>query len=178
MILRIHPSLFWIIIIAIILILIMFFNTYFKKRQEHSFSDMITFITIVVGGVGISFILLIFAIGVIEIYIVGGAEEMSIALFTLLNGFLFGMYASILGLIPETKASWQQALLVFAFSYMALAGFGYLGIRIVCNFPLNTLLIYDTFQTNSFDGGLFFIGNIHIFSILYFATFISETEKA
>lgn len=170
-----HPSLFWIAIIFIIFFIVYSFLLYFKNKN-HTYDDLITFITIAVGGIGISIFLLIFAFNLISIWIVGGVEENAIAVFTILNSFLFGMYMGILGFIPTSRGTWQRVLLTTMILGFILSGFGYLGIRVVFNYPLELLLVYNRIQTNSHDGGLFFVANIHIWFILYIATLTTESE--
>lgn len=185
-----EPMWFWFVNIALLLIFIYLLITYFNK--DHGFTDLWSFIEVGFVIIMIVFVLSVFALGYIEIAVVSGAEEDSTMIATILNGFLMGAYLLALGFTPTlSESSWEQAIKVLAiitFGLFSIMGFGHIGLRITfTDVPLlfnqylpfesfSDLLVYNIYQTNAHHGGMFFLLNVHLFTTIFLASFLTETE--
>lgn len=101
-------------------------------------------------------------------------DEESNALWSLLTSLVFGMYSHLLGFsIGIRKNKWRVVLVIIIL--IVYVGFSaYLGLEVTINFP--NLFIHKTFGTNTINGVLFFTLNIPIWTIIYFATLLTERE--
>lgn len=104
-------------------------------------------------------------------------------LFSMLNALIFGMYLNVCGFGFNkimSKSFFKYTAFVFIL-LMTVQGFGLWGFRFTfqVNKPLNfNLLAYNVYESNSEKGILFLTFNIYIFGIIWFLSFLLESEIA
>lgn len=164
---RLRPGMFWVALILIAILIVFLWLRYF--RGEHSFSSLKAYLTIALPSLGVILVLLLFALGLIEIYFVSGAEEMGTWLFSLMISFTFGMFLAACGLIVKERSALLKFLIIVCLTYLALNGFGYLGIKVVFRGFFEDYFVYNEFQTNGPQGIYFFMLNIGALWLLVYA---------
>jgi len=99
----------------------------------------------------------------------------------MLNALIFGMYLNVCGFQFNkmmSKSFFKYTAVVFLL-FMIVQGFGLWGFRFTFNVnkPLNfKLLSYHVYESNSEKGIKFFYYNIFQFLIIYFLSFMLESE--
>lgn len=175
--LEIVPSIYTVVIIGIILFILTFYLMYFRKDNE-SFSDTALFLKILLISVIIILLLLVFVFRVIVLYITAGTETGSESwIFMLCNALLLGMYLNVIGFQLDTNSNAIRYMLIFTLVYIAISGFGYLGLLIEFREPVSNLLFYNEYQSNSAKGIIFFSFNVLLFILIYAISFLTESEK-
>lgn len=161
---------FYIYLIAII---VLFFILLYLYRI---IQDKLKFYKILLVFVVIDVFLFLLLFDVMSIYILGSSEGKF--LFTILNALIFGVYLNIIGFSSSnlfSKFSLKISFLTLLI-FISLSGFGYLGFLVQFNFPLSLGLVHNKWSTATIDGVLFFLFNGYIFIIIYFLSFITESE--
>lgn len=161
---------------ALIGVLSIFYFAYFRRKSE-SFSDTWIFIRVCLFALVIILCLLIFAFSVIKIFVTIGNETGTESwIFTIINALLLGMYLNICGILTSKKYNPTRVLFFFVLIFLAVSGFGYLGLLIEFGSPVDTILFYYKYQGNSAHGIFFFSYNIILFTLIYFISFITEGD--
>lgn len=102
-------------------------------------------------------------------------------LFSMLNALIFGMYLNVCGFGFNklmSRSFFKYTAVVFLV-LMTCQGFGLWGFRFTFNVnkPLNfKLLAYNVYESNSEKGIRFLTYNIYIFGIIWFLSFMLESE--
>ena len=175
--LEIVPSIYAVVIIGIVLFILAFYILYFRKDKE-SFSDTALFLRILVYSAVIILFLLIFVFRVIVLYITAGKETGSESwIFTICNALLLGIYINVIGFQSNISNNAIRYIIIFTLVFIALSGLGYLGILIEFRKPVSDILFYNEYQSNSAKGIYFFSFNVLFFILIYFISFITESER-
>lgn len=112
-------------------------------------------------------------------------EDEASIIWVLIIALLMGMYITItFGSVGLSK-NWQKYFAIIVIAYISFSGFGYIGYRIIFDFPdevLDLLKNYAIWRENVFESntgqGLDFLGgNLPIFLIVYFLSYALEGEK-
>jgi len=175
---QVPPALFLTILIASIVVLILIYFKYFRKK-ESDFSNAWLYVKIVAVIFAIVLTCLFFYFEVIEIWIIAGQSEAKTEswLFSLLNALLLGALLNVMGIFSDVKSRAFKYFTLFSVLLIAIAGFGYLGVKVIFNAPLSKLLSYREFQTNSADVSYFVLFNLGFFTLILFLSFLTEQEK-
>lgn len=174
----IKPEAFkYLIIILVVLLCIIYLTFFYRKSNDLSntviFSKICFYFSIIIG------FSLVFYLQIIEIFICQGVsvEKSESWLFTVINALLIGAFLLIAGIFSENNTIYIKYSILVFLGYLAITGFGYLGIKIVFNAPISDYLNYNTIQSNSSKMARFLTFNIVIFTLIMFITFIVEQEK-
>jgi len=173
----------------ICLIVLFCFFLYFayifvKKRAYQDLQVFLFHIKIFIYLVLIVVVILILKFKIVIIEITENESEASI-IWVILIALLMGMYISTcFGAIGLSK-NWQKYFGLIVIAYLSFSGFGYIGYRIIFDFPEEVLVLINNyaiwkeneFESNTGQGLRFFAGNLPVFVIVYFITFGIEGEK-
>lgn len=117
--------------------------------------------------------IILWAFGVIQIYITVDAESANLV-WTVINSLLLYMYFTCLGFSRGiSKISWKMLVLVVLI-VVIISGLGYLGLDIVFNLPI---FIWKTYSTNTISGAYFFTLNAGLWTVVFFLSFTIEGEN-
>jgi len=175
---QLEASWFLISILFIICFIAIIYVIYVYGKTD-SFNDIWTYLKVFLLSVFIVLLLLLFSLEIIIIYITLGTETGSESwIFVLLNSILLGIYLNVCGLkFGSNKNELMKYMILFCLVYIALSGFGYLGVLIEFREPISDYLNYRFIQTNSTIAIEFIIWNIVLFILIYFISFMVEKEK-
>jgi len=121
----------------------------------------------------IIFALILFLTGTIRIVFTAGSEESSI-LYTLLNALVFGVFINSLGIFNKGIKGLKIKLgILIVAIIVVLTGFGYFDVQIHFNL---WFFAYKIYSSSSAHGIYFFWLNLYFWSIIYFISFITESE--
>jgi hypothetical protein len=140
----------------------------FSDKKKRNWKFWVYFILIIS-------IILLFIFKGIEIQFTLGEENTSIV-WSLMIGFVWSVYLNILGFSIGIKKNWQRILLIVIIVIVYLYFAGYLGIRIILNYPFNILFPFNTFATNTRECIDFFWNNYAVFSIVWFGSLWTQME--
>lgn len=173
---QITPNLYTIIIFSIAFFVALIYLLYFRKKKE-SFTDAWMFFKIIAYSTVLILFLFVFALEMIVIYITMGEETGTESwIFLILNVLLLGMYINILGFRSKVSINSIRYLILFVLVMFSLSGFGYLGVLIEFREPISDYLFYRFYQSNSTHGIFFFVLNILLFTLIYFISYMTESE--
>lgn len=175
---QLEATWFLIAILIIICFIAVIYVVYVYGKTD-SFNDIWMFLKVIFLVIFINLFLLLFAIEVIIIYITLGTETGSESwIFVLLNSILLGIYLNVCGLkFGSNKNEIMKYTILFVLVYIAVSGFGYLGVLVEFREPISDYLNYRFIQTNSTIAIEFIIWNIVLFILIYFISFMVEKEK-
>jgi hypothetical protein len=165
------PYYVYLILTIIPLIVIIIYGKWYKNDKIKQIKGISLCSLSIVG-------LLLMALDTISLYLTIGNTSESSWIFTVLNALIFGVFTSIVGLNGKGifKKTSVKGSTLFILVVLALSGFGYFGLLVVFNFPLNILFIYDIFSTSTSHGIKFFSSNILFFILIIFFSFLTESE--
>jgi len=94
-----------------------------------------------------------------------------------------GIYLNICFGTVGLSRQWLKYMSAIVLAYLCFSGFGYIGFRIIFNFPyairflLTGVWHEDVFQSNTPKGLYFFAGNLAFFLIIWVLSFSLQGEK-
>ena len=165
------PFYIYFILIFIPIILIILFRKWYITNKPRLIKSYI------INGLVIG-ILLLLGFDSISVYLTIGNVQDTSFVFTLLNALVFGVFLNIIGLNGKGifRKTTIKATTLILLVLLAISGFGFFGLLFVFNFPLNLILTYNIFSTNTVHGIRFFGYNILLFVLITFFSFLTESE--
>ena len=176
-------SAFFIIILFILLIFLVYFSyIFFKIKVYQDLQKFLFHIKIVIYTLFIILCIISLITNIIELQIREGDESSSV-IWVIIIVLLMGVYLSTTFGAIGVSQMWLKFLSIIFLGYLSFTGFGYLGFRIIFDFPEVVILVIgglwknNVFQSNTPLGLYFFWDNLPFFLVVYTLAFTLEGEK-
>lgn len=170
------------ILIGLFLFLAYFGYLFIKKKLYQDLQSFLFHIRIVLYTLFVILCILSLTTMTIIIEIREGDKDSSV-IWTILIVLLMGIYISTCFGAVGVSRIWTKYFSIIILAYISFTGFGYLGFRIIFDFPepvrflLTGFWRNDVYQSNHPKGLYFFGDNLPFFLVIWGLTFTLEGEK-